>query len=74
MTILTHLAVSKSIYPVRRGSKGAGPFMDTAAMMMNLDLGISSPHLAGGLGRPVWLAKNFNSDWRWRSDERGANP
>lgn len=56
----------------------AGPFMDTAAMMMNLDLIITSdtatPHLAGGLGRPVWLAKSFNSEWRWRSDNRGANP
>ena len=56
----------------------AGPFMDTAAMMMNLDLVIASctatAHLAGGLGRPVWLAKSFNWDWRWRSDEHGANP
>ena len=38
----------------------AGAFMDTAAVMMNLDLVISSdtavPHLGGALGVPVWLA------------------
>jgi tetratricopeptide (TPR) repeat protein len=49
-----------------------GPFMDTAALMMNLDLVITSdtsvPHLAGGLGVPVWLALPFASDWRWLLD------
>ena len=46
-----------------------GAFMDTAAIMMNLDLVITSdtavPHLAGALGVPVWLALPFASDWRW---------
>jgi len=46
-----------------------GPFMDTAAIMMNLDLVITSdtsiPHLAGALGIPVWLALPFAPDWRW---------
>lgn len=52
-----------------------GAFMDTAAIMMNLDLVITSdtsiPHLAGALGVPVWLALPFVPDWRWlleRSD------
>jgi len=52
-----------------------GAFMDTAAIMMNLDLVITSdtalPHLAGGLGIPVWVALPFAADWRWllqRSD------
>jgi tetratricopeptide (TPR) repeat protein len=49
-----------------------GPFMDTAAVMMNLDLVISSdtviPHLAGALGVPVWLAVPFVPDWRWLLD------
>jgi tetratricopeptide (TPR) repeat protein len=49
-----------------------GPFMDTAAVMMNLDLVISSdtavPHLAGALGVPVWLALPFVPDWRWLLD------
>jgi hypothetical protein len=46
--------------------------MDTAAVMMNVDLVISSdtavPHLAGALGVPVWLALPFVPDWRWLLD------
>jgi tetratricopeptide (TPR) repeat protein len=46
-----------------------GAFMDTAAIMMNLDLVISSdtsvPHLAGALGVPVWLALPSTPNWRW---------
>jgi tetratricopeptide (TPR) repeat protein len=49
-----------------------GPFMDTAAIIMNLDLVITSdtsiPHLAGALGVPVWLALPFVPDWRWLLD------
>jgi tetratricopeptide (TPR) repeat protein len=47
----------------------SGPFVDTAAVMMNLDLVISSdtaiPHLAGALGVPVWVALSLVPDWRW---------
>jgi ADP-heptose:LPS heptosyltransferase len=52
----------------------AGPdaFLDTAAVMMNLDLVISSDtsiaHLAGALGRPVWVALRLVPDWRWMLD------
>jgi tetratricopeptide (TPR) repeat protein len=46
-----------------------GPFMDTAALMKNLDLVItidtSIAHLAGGLGVPCWLLLNYGADWRW---------
>jgi hypothetical protein len=52
-----------------------GAFMDTAAIIKNLDLVItvdtSIAHLAGGLGVPVWLMLNVESDVRWflnRSD------
>ena len=42
---------------------------DTAAIMMNLDLVISSctspVHLAGALGRPVWVVLSSFPDWRW---------
>jgi hypothetical protein len=47
----------------------SGPFMDTAAIMCNLDLTITSDtaaaHLAGGLGVPVWLALSSSPEWRW---------
>lgn len=42
---------------------------DTAAVMMALDLLISSctspVHLAGALGRPLWLVLSSFPDWRW---------
>jgi tetratricopeptide (TPR) repeat protein len=44
-------------------------FADTAALVANLDLVIavdtSVAHLAGGLGRPVWLLARYNGCWRW---------
>jgi TPR repeat/Tetratricopeptide repeat len=47
----------------------SGPFVDTAAVMMNLDLVITSDtavaHLAGALGIPVWIALPAVPDWRW---------
>jgi ADP-heptose:LPS heptosyltransferase len=49
-----------------------GAFMDTAAVMMNLDLIITSDtsvaHLAGALGRPTWLCLPFAPEWRWMLD------
>jgi tetratricopeptide (TPR) repeat protein len=47
----------------------AGPFMDTAAVLKNLDLLISvdtaTAHLAGALGVAVWLALSFAPHWVW---------
>ncbi|MGE5545568.1 MAG: tetratricopeptide repeat protein [Solirubrobacterales bacterium] len=44
-------------------------FADTAAVMSDLDLIItidtSVAHLAGALGRPVWVLLRYVSDWRW---------
>src|SRR5205814_7510747 len=45
-------------------------FSATAALLMELDLLISvdtaAAHLAGALGRPVWIAlPAIGSDWRW---------
>lgn len=46
-----------------------GVFLDRAAVLQHLDLLITSDtsmaHLAGGLGRPVWVALAANCDWRW---------
>ena len=44
-------------------------FLDTAALVDNLDLVISVDsavvHLAGALGKPVWLLNRYGSEWRW---------
>ena len=46
-----------------------GRFMDTAAVMKNMDLIItvdtSIAHLAGGLGVPTWLVLPSPAEWRW---------
>jgi tetratricopeptide (TPR) repeat protein len=48
---------------------GPDAFLDTAAVMANLDLVItldSGPaHLAGALARPAWVALKQVPDWRW---------
>jgi hypothetical protein len=45
------------------------PFEETAALIMNLDLVItcdtSIGHLAGALGKPVWVVLPYVPDWRW---------
>ena len=47
-------------------------FDETAALISNLDLVITVDsavgHLAGALGRPVWLMLAAPSDWRWLLD------
>lgn len=44
-------------------------YLDTAALIMELDLVItvdtSVAHLAGALGKRVWLLNRFGSEWRW---------
>lgn len=59
--------------PLPPGFTDLGPdiadFADTAAIMANLDLVISSctgpAHLAGALGAPLWVVLPFSPDWRW---------
>lgn len=47
----------------------AGSFTDTAAVMADLDLVVTSDtslaHLAGALGAPTWVALPHSADWRW---------
>jgi Glycosyltransferase family 9 (heptosyltransferase) len=52
-------------------------FDDTAAIISLLDLVISSDtsvvHLAGALGKPLWILLQYAADWRWLLD-RGDSP
>jgi ADP-heptose:LPS heptosyltransferase len=51
-------------------------FREVAAVMANLDLLVMSDtgptHLAGALGRPVWLALSRHPDWRWLRDRNDS--
>ncbi|HXA46696.1 MAG TPA: tetratricopeptide repeat protein, partial [Burkholderiaceae bacterium] len=51
-------------------------FDDTAALMANLDLIISVDtavvHLAGAIGKPVWLLNRYNTCWRWLADREDS--
>ena len=56
---------------------GPEEFADTAAMLMALDLVVTSDtalaHLAGALGVSVWVVLPAVPDWRWLTD-RGDSP
>ncbi|MEI9889377.1 MAG: tetratricopeptide repeat protein [Caulobacteraceae bacterium] len=47
-------------------------FDDTAAVIENLDLVVtvdtSVAHLAGALGKPVWILNRYDGCWRWMLD------
>src|SRR5581483_10989006 len=55
--------------PGSAAAPGILDLADTAALIGQLDLVISVDtmvaHLAGALGRPVWLLLSFAPDWRW---------
>jgi tetratricopeptide (TPR) repeat protein len=52
-------------------------FSDTAALIEHLDLVISvdtsTAHLAGAMGKPVWVLNRFDTCWRWML-ERDDSP
>ena len=64
---------SRSIITLGDTVDDTGAFIDTAAIVENLDLVITSDtaiaHLAGALGKPVWLLLPKTPDWRWQLDK-----
>ncbi|RAU23447.1 hypothetical protein CU669_04820 [Paramagnetospirillum kuznetsovii] len=66
---LTRLGVDRLVVD---GAPALTSFADTAAVMERLDLIItidtSTGHLAGALGRPVWVLLRHVSDWRWQDE------
>ena len=64
-------ALSPSLF-LYDGCSSDRDFADTAALVANLDLVITTDtavaHLAGALGKPLWLLLPWQSDWRWMQD------
>ncbi|WP_293126260.1 tetratricopeptide repeat protein [Microcoleus sp. bin38.metabat.b11b12b14.051] len=62
-------ALLKQQPQIRDVSEHCIDFADTAAIVSQLDLVIcvdtSIAHLAGALGKPVWILLSFVPDWRW---------
>ncbi len=58
-------------------SEEMADFDDTAAIIANLDLVITADtavaHLAGAMGRPVWVLVYADPDWRWQAEVEGRN-
>lgn len=56
------------------GGAGLDDFTATAALLSKIDLLITADtsvaHLAGALGRPVWIMLPYDPDWRWQLERR----
>jgi hypothetical protein len=56
--------------------KHSADVRDTAALLLEMDLIITADtmtaHLAGALGRPVWILLPFDADWRWMLRRRDS--
>jgi tetratricopeptide (TPR) repeat protein len=61
-----------SLPQIARYGEKLGDFSDTAALLDRLDLIVtvdtSVAHLAGAMGKPVWILLAFNADWRYLAD------
>ncbi len=64
--------VLESMSRVARLGEQMSDFAETAALMENLDLVITVDsavaHLAGALGKPVWIMLRYFGEWRWLLD------
>lgn len=65
----TDAAIQAGTLPVVDLGDRLTDFAETAAIVQQLDLVITVDtaiaHLAGALGKPVWILLSFTPDWRW---------
>jgi tetratricopeptide (TPR) repeat protein len=63
-------------YHLTNDAQKLATFDDTAAIVANLDLIISVDtavaHLAGAMGKPVWVLLPYACDWRWFLDREDS--
>jgi Flp pilus assembly protein TadD len=66
--------IEDSGMPIQNGKMSANfeDFADTAGLISQLDLVVTIDtavaHLAGSMGKPVWVLLKFAPDWRWLLD------
>jgi hypothetical protein len=65
-------ALLSSLTQIHTHQEELGDFSDTAALIDRMDLVISIDtsvaHLAGGLGKPLWVILPYSSDYRWAAE------
>jgi tetratricopeptide (TPR) repeat protein len=63
-------------WPIQDWMHDCGDIAHTAALIDHLDLVISVDtavaHLAGALGKPIWLLNRFESEWRWMMEREDS--
>lgn len=63
---------------VQHPTAGLTDFADTADLLGTMDLVISVDtciaHLAGALGKPLWLLLPYASEWRWKNRSSTSSP
>jgi thioredoxin-like negative regulator of GroEL len=70
------LGGEKAGFPLIDAMAGVTDFDDTTAIVSNVDVVISVDsavaHLAGALGRPVWVLSRYDACWRWLAHRRDS--
>jgi len=70
------LAVLRQVSGITYFGDDVGDFSNTAALLDLMDLVITTdtniPHLAGAMGKPVWILLSYNPDWRWLLDRNDS--
>ena len=64
--------IAQAPFPLLDPTGQLTDFAETAALIETLDLVISVDtavaHVAGALGKPVWVLNRFDACWRWPRD------
>jgi ADP-heptose:LPS heptosyltransferase len=70
------IGLGEAALPILDCAERLVDFKETAALVANLDLVIAVDtavaHLAGAIGKPVWILLPFAAEWRWGLDAKST--